>query len=231
MDPGGQAVMNKYGSREKILVRIRAGKPESLPLPAVPLYSCPGNPVENFITHLLNFDGKAIKFRTRDDAVAWLGRQEETNASTHVVYSTAAGVKGSIDEKELADLRNGSKIEACIAEGAPGVGEMGSIWVTDQSLGKPACALLSRKLFIFLDSARIVNGLHEAYAAIKLGENQYGSFYAGPSATADIEAVHITGAQGPIALTVLLYNCEDAEEPPKLLISPNADSSPWQKFM
>lgn len=223
--------MAQQGTKQKILVRIRAGKPESLPLPAIPLYSCPGNPVENFISHLLNFDGRAIKFKTRDDAVAWLGQEEETDASRHIVYSTAEGVKGSIDESELADLRKGGKIETCITEGEFGVGEMGSIWVTDKSLGKPACVLLSRQLFVFLDSTRIFNGLHEAYAALKLGESQYGAFYAGPSATADIEAVHITGAQGPIALTALLYNCEDAEEPPKLLVSPNADSSPWQKFM
>lgn len=223
--------MNQQSAMQKILVRIRAGKPESLPLPAIPLYSCSGDPVENFISHLLNFDGRAIKFRTRDEAVAWLGQEGETDFSKHIVYSTAAGVKGSIDESDLADLRNSGKIEVCITEGELGVGEMGSIWVTDRSLGKPACALLSRQLFVFLDSARIIGGLHEAYAALKLGESQYGAFYAGPSATADIEAVHITGAQGPIALTVLLYNCQDAEEPPKLLVSPNADSSPWQKFM
>lgn len=223
--------MNQQGSRQKILARIRIGKPESRPLPEIPHYSWPGNAVENFISHLLNFDGKAIKFRTRSDAVAWLDKQEETDVSRHAIYSTAAGVKGNMDENELADLRNGGKIEACITEGELGVGEMGSIWVTDKSLGKPACALLSRQLFIFLDSAHIINGLHEAYASLELGDNQYGAFYAGPSATADIEAVRITGAQGPIAMTVLLYNCEDAEEPPKLLISPNADSSPWQKFM
>jgi len=82
---------------------------------------------------------------------------------------------------------------------------------------------LSRHLFIFLDSSKIVHGLHEAYASLNLREHQYGSFYTGPSATADIEAVHVTGAQGPLSLTVLLYNCADAPNPPELMVNPNAD--------
>lgn len=65
-----------------------------------------------------------------------------------------------------------------------GVGEMGSVWVTDESLVHAACALLSRHLFIFLDSKKVVGGLHDAYAALKLADHQYGSFYTGPSATA-----------------------------------------------
>lgn len=64
---------------------------------------------------------------------------------------------------------------------------------------------------------KIVNGIHEAYARLDLRNCQFGSFFSGPSATADIEAVHITGAQGPLSLTVLLYNCPDAPNPPSPL--------------
>lgn len=63
-------------------------------------------------------------------------------------------------------------------------------------------------------------------------ETQYGSFFTGPSATADIEAVHITGAQGPLAMTVLLYNCENAPDTPEIIANPNADTSIWaQKIL
>ena len=88
---------------------------------------------------------------------------------------------------------------------------------------------MSRRLFIFLDSNDIKSGLHEAYAGLNLAEHQYGSFFTGPSATADIEAVHITGAQGPLALTVMIYNCDDAPGIPELLVNPDADSSVWQQ--
>ena len=50
-----------------------------------------------------------------------------------------------------------------------------------------------------------MGNMHDAYNFIDLKNNQYGSFFTGPSATADIEAIHITGAQGEISLTVFLY--------------------------
>ena len=87
-----------------------------------------------------------------------------------------------------------------------GVGETGSVWVTDESLGGAACALFSTDLYLLLDSRKVVDGIHTAYSQLDIRKAAYGSFFTGPSATADIEAVHITGAQGEISLTVLLYD-------------------------
>lgn len=221
--------MNQEDIKNEILSRIRSGKPTNRPLPEIPLYNYPGNPLENFIGKLLSFDGRAIKFKSRHDAVAWLETQPEMNRDKEIIYSSAAGVDGNISEDELTDLHNAHKIDTCVTESSMGVGEMGSVWVTDRSLHHVACALMSRRLFIFLDSNCIKSGLHEAYAGLNLAEHQYGSFFTGPSATADIEAVHITGAQGPLALTVMIYNCDDAPGTPKLLVNPDADSSVWQQ--
>ena len=100
-----------------------------------------------------------------------------------------------------------------------GVGETGSVWVTDRSLGIAGAGLLTLNLVLLLERSRILPSIHDAYAALQpgsstaatlnpelrpLSETAYGSFFSGPSATADIEAVHITGAQGPLSLTVLL---------------------------
>lgn len=220
--------MNQQDIKNDILARIHSGKPELTPLPDVPMYAFNADPLDHFIDRLLSFDGKAVKFRTRDDAVAWLKTQPEMDAAKQTIYSSATGVDGNFGEDELADIHNAHKIKTCVTESSLGVGEMGSVWVTDESLGHAACALLSQHLFIFLDSKNIVGGLHEAYASLHLADHQYGSFYTGPSATADIEAVHITGAQGPLSLTVLLYNCPDAPATPELLTNPNADTSVWQ---
>lgn len=221
--------MKQQDIKNQILERIRAGKPQPTPLPEVPLYRIAGNPVDNFISHLLSFDGKAIKFKTRDEAVAWLSTRSEADATAKAIYSAAEGVEGNVSEADIADLHNAHKIETCIAESEMGVGEMGSVWMTGETLHQAACALLSRHLFIFLDSKKIVGGMHDAYASLKIGKHQYGSFFTGPSATADIEAVHITGAQGPLSLTVMLYNCDDAPATPELLVSPTADTSVWQQ--
>ena len=180
----------------------------SFPLPDVPMYPWPGDPLAGFISHLEGFDGKAVKFATRAEALRWLATQPEMAPSQNAVYYTLDDVTGNFGEKDLTDLRNAEKINTCVTEAEMGVGEMGSVWVTDRTLRHPACALMSRHLFVLLDASKIVGGLHQAYARLSLRNQQYGSFFTGPSATADIEAVHITGAQGPLSMTVLLYNCK-----------------------
>lgn len=221
--------MSGLDAKDEILGIIKAGKPASTPLPQVPMYAFEGDPVESFIAKLVGFDGRAVKFATREDAVAWLEAQPQMNRSENIVYSTADGVKGNLNEEDLAELRNAHKIQTCVTEGLLGVGEMGAVWVTDESLGHAVCALLAKHLFVFLDKGRIRGGLHEAYSILELGKQQYGSFFTGPSATADIEAVRITGAQGQLSLTALVYNCEDAETPPRLIVNPSADASVWLK--
>lgn len=209
--------MKQQDARNEILETIRKGKPESQPLPEYSFPPYPGKPRENLITCILAVNGKAVLFRTREEAVSWLMAQEELDMEKHQVYSSAPGIEGNVPESDLADLRNASKIHSCITEGEMGVGETGSIWVTDESLRHAVCALLCQHLFILLDSSRITGDMHSAYSQIRLQDHQYGSFFTGPSATADIEAVRITGAQGPLSMTALLYNCEEAEVPPKVL--------------
>lgn len=185
-----------------------SGSSSALPLPDVPMYPWPGDPLAGFISHLEGFDGKAVKFATRAEALRWLATQPEMAPSQNAIYSTLDDVTGNFGEKDLTDLRNAEKINTCVTEAEMGVGEMGSVWVTDRSLRHAPCALMSRHLFVLLDATKIVGGLHQAYARLSLRDQQYGSFFTGPSATADIEAVHITGAQGPLSMTVLLYNCK-----------------------
>lgn len=221
--------MDSQEAKNDILTKIRSGKPELHPLPDVPMYPYREEPLSAFIGHLLNFDGRAVKFKTRGDALRWLAEQPEMEMTEKAVYSSAEGVTGNFGEDRLSDLHNAHEIETCVTEGEMGVGEMGSVWVTDRSLRHTACALLSRRLFVLLDGSKIVGGLHEAYSKLNLRDNKYGSFFTGPSATADIEAVHITGAQGPLSMTVMIYNCADAPDKPELLVNPNADSSVWQK--
>lgn len=213
--------------KNDILDKIKQGKPAALPLPVVPMFPYKGDPVEDFINQLINFDGQVIQFKSRESAVEWLNKQLQEKLAQKKIYSSASGIEGNISEEMLADLHNATQINICVSEADMGVGEMGAVWVTDASLKHAACAHLSRHLYILLDSTRIFGGLHEAYAHIQLPEHQYGSFFTGPSATADIEAVHITGAQGPLVFTVLLYNRENALPDPVLQTNPDADKSVW----
>lgn len=223
--------MSSQSARDEILNRIKNGKPEPQPLPEVPMYPFNGNHLESFVNKLISFDGRVAKFKSREDALNWLKAQPDMDMADKSVYSSAPDLTGNFTEADLSDLRNAHKIHTFVTEGLMGVGETGSIWVTDQSLGHAACALLALRLYVLLDSKNIEGGLHQAYAKLKLRKTQYGSFFTGPSATADIEAVHVTGAQGPLALTALIYNCADAPVTPELIVNPNADASVWNKVV
>lgn len=191
-------------SRDRIMARIRAGRERhtEVSLPDVPMYDIKGDKVENFISKLESFDGKAVRVPTRGDALRWLAENLETDGKT--VYSAVSGFKGNFEVDSTTDPHSANVVDICVANGILGVGETGSIWVTEESLGLTACALFSTDLYLLLEVDKIYSGLHQAYAALNLANGRYGAFYTGPSATADIEAVHITGAQGEISLTAIL---------------------------
>ena len=190
-------------SREAILGRIRAAHREDTPHPEVKMYEVPGDALANFERKLRGFDGQSMRFGSRAEALEWLG--SKINVGEQVIFSLLPDFKGNISAEELADPHAANVVQVCVGEGELGVGETGSVWVTDRSLGIVAAALFCTDLYLLLDSRKIVGGLHEAYKSVGFGSTHYGAFYTGPSATADIEAVHITGAQGEISLTVLLY--------------------------
>lgn len=193
----------KKSSRDVIMDRILMSQPDPVKRPDIPMYTVEGDPVVNFITHLQNFDGSAIMFKSRRDAVEWLEKNIDTKGKR--VYSSLPDFRGNVSDAEVADPHAANIVDICVANGVIGVGEMGSIYVTDESLGLAACALFSTDLYLLLDKTKIVDSMHTAYRDIDLTANRYGSFFTGPSATADIEAVHVTGAQGEITLTALIF--------------------------
>jgi L-lactate utilization protein LutC len=65
-----------------------------------------------------------------------------------------------------------------------------------------ALAFLSQHLIVLLDPGEIVPDMHEAYRRVRLNETAYGCFMMGPSATADVEATLVHGAQGVRSLNV-----------------------------
>lgn len=195
---------NTMSSRDLILAKIKNSKQHQFKLPDVPMFAYTGDLLEGFTQRLNGFDGKAIDFDSRAAAIDWLNKN--IDKSTKCVFSNITDYDGTIHLTDLADPHAAHAIDICIGEGVLGVAETGSVWVTNQSLGLAAAALLSTDLYLLLDKSKLVGNLHDAYHNLNIRDTQYGAFYTGPSATADIEAIHVTGAQGEISLTVLLYN-------------------------
>lgn len=190
-------------SREAILSRIRANRHPKVSLPDLPHIEVPGVAVDNFKKALLGFDGRVVETDTRREAIEWLGSHVDITAGP--VFSSCPGYAGTITVDELTDPHRAAQINACVTESYLGVGETGSLWLTDESLGLAAAALLCIDLYVLIDRSRIVADIQEAYRAIDLRGSRYGSFFSGPSATADIEAIHITGAQAEMSLTAIIY--------------------------
>lgn len=111
---------------------------------------------------LESFDGKAIEFPSRREAVKWL--EENVDLNSRSVFSAIPDFGGNFKLLPTDNLHRAAQVDVCVGQGEMGVGETGSVWVTDGSLGVPAAALLSTDLFLLLDEADIVGGIHDAYS-------------------------------------------------------------------
>lgn len=196
--------MEAPSSREAILSRIRSHRHPKVALPVVPHIEVPGVPLDNFKKALIGFDGRVVEVDTRREAIEWL--RAHVDPKLGPVFSSCPEFPGTVTLDELSDPHEAAMIQSCVTESSLGVGETGSLWLTDESLGLAAAALLCIDLYVLIDSSHIVADLQEAYDAIDLRRSQYGAFFSGPSATADIEAIHITGAQAEMSLTAIIYH-------------------------
>ncbi|MCM1519685.1 MAG: lactate utilization protein [Lachnoclostridium sp.] len=189
-------------TRDAILTRVHGNLPVAYDLPEITSVPVEGDPVENFKAMLKGFDGAAWEFNSREEALKWLRGHIKDD---RLVCSAVADYPAARRPADYPDPRRAVDVDVFVAESHLGVGEMGSVWLTDAELGIASLALLCTDLYVLLDRKKIVADMYDAYAAIDLAAHYYGSFFTGPSATADIEAVHVTGAQGEISLTALLY--------------------------
>ena len=90
-----------------------------------------------------------------------------------------------------------------VVPGMLGVAENGCIWVP-QTMKEKAVCFISENLAIVLPRQNVVSNMHEAYRRIEFNDYGYGAFISGPSKTADIAQVLVTGAQAARTLTVFL---------------------------
>ena len=195
---------NILTARDRILARVRANCPKTYEHPEVPVFAVAGDPVENFISHVEGFDGKVVRAGSRSEAVSWL-KENLVPSPSNKILSAVEGYDGNVTADLIMKPADAERLNVCVGEGIIGIGETGSVLVAPESFGRMAGGLLADHLYLLLDKNKITDGLQDAYAQMDLSKVQYSSLFSGPSATADIEAVHITGAQGPVSLTVLLY--------------------------
>jgi len=188
-------------SREAILAAIRQNlPPQQVSRPQIPAFPGPDRPLRLlFEEHLTKAGATAHPVGSPAEATAKL---TTLFPSAKVVCSAVPEIAGTRRIEDIHDPHELDDVDVGVMRAQFGVAESGAVWVTQEDLVVDALAFLSQHLVVLLDPSDIVSQMHEAYRRVRLDETVYGCFMAGPSATADIEATLVHGAQGARSLNV-----------------------------
>jgi L-lactate dehydrogenase complex protein LldG len=193
-------------SRETILDAIRTNVPQKVEHPAIPEFHWGGGSVkEAFVHRLEEAGGAAHHIATPAEAEAKI---KALHPDAKVVCSAVPEISGTRRIESVRDPHELADVDVGIVRAEFAVAEAGAVWLTQEDLGVNALGFLSQHLIVLLDPDQIVPDMHAAYSRVRLDKTAYGCFVMGPSATADVEATLVHGAQGPRSLNVFLLRGE-----------------------
>jgi L-lactate dehydrogenase complex protein LldG len=188
-------------NREVILGAIRSNLPkQQVEHPGIPVFQRPSTPRKpEFEQHLQQAGGIAHDVGTVAEAEAKL---MTLHPGAKVICSAVPEIAGTRRVENVLDPHELADVDVGIVRAQFGVAETGAIWLTQEDLIVNALAMLSQHLIVLLDPEQIVPDMHEAYRCVRLNETAFGCFMMGPSATADVEATLVHGAQGARSLNI-----------------------------
>jgi L-lactate dehydrogenase complex protein LldG len=188
-------------SRQHILNAIRNNAPpQKVQHPEIPNFDWIGGPIkETFVRRLEEAGGAAHDIATPAQAEA---RLKTLYPDVKVVCSAVPEISGTRSIECVRDPHDLADADVGVVRAEFGIAEGGALWLTQEDLVVTALGFLSQHLIVFLDPEQIVSDMHEAYRRIRLDKTAYGCFMMGPSATADVEATLVHGAQGARSLNV-----------------------------
>jgi L-lactate dehydrogenase complex protein LldG len=123
-----------------------------------------------------------------------------------VICSAVPEIIGTRRASEVNDPHELADVDVGIVRAQFGVAESGAVWLTQEDLIVDALGFLSQHLIVLLDPNEIVPDMHAAYCRVRLNETAFGCFMMGPSATADVEATLVHGAQGARSLNIFFLS-------------------------
>lgn len=188
-------------NREEILTSIRANLPQiRVEHPAIRDFERPaGNLKVMFEQRLREAGGAAYDVGSAAEAESKL---RSLHPEAKVICSAAPEIAGTRRVEKVRDPHELADVDVGIVRAQFGVAESGAVWITQEDLGIDALGFLSQHLIVLLDPKQIVPDMHAAYRRVRLNETAFGCFMMGPSATADVEATLVHGAQGARSLNL-----------------------------
>ncbi len=182
-----QSVRNNLSNREKVSY------------PEVPTFEKPGSDLKAVFETNAKLAAVDLYDVSSVEEAQEIMRKKLPDAK--IVCSAIEEWKGNKDihVAKPADLQD---VDLGVFRAEFGVAEMGMIWCTEKSLVTNSIGYLSQHLAVLLDPEDITENMHTAYKKVEIPEAHYGCFVMGPSATADISAVLVHGAQGARTLSL-----------------------------
>jgi L-lactate dehydrogenase complex protein LldG len=188
-------------SRERILSNIRANiPPQQVEHPPISVFNRPNVDLKSlFEQRLEQAGGAAHEIASRPEAAATLA---SLHPKAQVICSAVPEIPGTRRAETVRDPHELADVDVGVVRAQFGIAEIGAVWLTQEDLIVNSLGFLSQHLVVFLDPQEIVVDMHAAYARVRLDRTAYGCFMMGPSATGDIEATMVRGAQGARSLNV-----------------------------
>lgn len=189
-------------TKDLILESLRRNRQAGdFPHPEIPDFPKSERPILDEFKESLTAGGGT--WREAASAAEAEGLIRELHPDAKVICSAAPEIRGNRDIHAIKDPHELDDVDVGVIRARFGVAETGMVWLTQEDLKIDALGVLSQHLVILLDPQQLVRDMYEAYGRINLQATNYGCFMLGPSATADIGAFMVRGAQGARSLTVI----------------------------
>ena len=193
------------GSRENILERIKANKPETIALPNinVDVFNENLDIVKEFIKKLEVVGGNVVEVNNNEDIMLHV---KKTFPNTKINFSYLENTESfnTVDLDALNKPHELEDLDVLVLESNIGVAENGAVWLSNNEIPVRVLPFITKHLVIVLSQDNLVSYMHEAYAKLSTLDSEYGVFISGPSKTADIEQSLVIGAHGALSLTLFL---------------------------
>ncbi|WP_405575965.1 lactate utilization protein C [Winogradskyella sp. Asnod2-B02-A] len=193
-------------SREHILSRAKANKPDLLELPNLDLnvFVDGRDLIKEFKTKIEVVGGNVVDVVAKESVISQVS---SLFPDSQINFSTLEGTQdfNTISLEALNKPHELEDLDILILESDIGVAENGALWLSDNQIPIRVLPFITKHLVLVLKKENIVPFLHQAYQKLASREADFGVFISGPSKTADIEQSLVIGAQGALSLTVFIY--------------------------